>query len=136
VYAGLILSFFAFAPGWILFHLLLDLVDPTQKADLSFANVLGFLGLLAICTALFLFLALLAYRAFTGRGRKSDGGLLPPLALQIFAVLFGALALAVVTTGVYHDDFRAIRGGIIYVGAAITLYGIARWRKVKARGNA
>ena len=71
--AGAILLFFAFVPGWILFHALADAFgNPKNVLDLTW------LGAVAFCTALLYFLLLLAYRAFTGRGRKQDGGLLPP----------------------------------------------------------
>jgi len=136
IYAGLILCFFAFVPAWILVHLLLDLIDPTEKPTYSFRDAISFLGALAVCLALFTFLVLLAYRAFTGRGRQSDGGLLPPLALQAFAMLLGIVAVGAVALGAYHGNLLAIEGGIPYIGAAATVYGLARWRRIKARSNA
>ncbi len=79
-YGGAILCFFAFVPAWILFHALADAyTNPKNALDLTW------LGAVAFCIALMYFLLLLAYRAFTGRGRKQDGGLLPPWAMQAFA---------------------------------------------------
>jgi len=77
----------------------------------------------------YVFLGLLAYRAFTSRGRKSDGGLLPPWAMIAFAVTFGLFALFIVGFGLYSGDMRAVRGGIAYLAAAIAAFAIIRARQ-------
>jgi hypothetical protein len=127
-YGGLILCFFAFVPIWIGFHAILDAVsDPHTIDGQWFTAVL-------ICSALTYFLLLLAYRAFTGRGRKQDGGLLPPLALQAFAVLFGATGVLISGFGDYNTKPAAIVGGLTYFLAAATLFRVARCRRTGGAG--
>lgn len=122
-FGGLILLFFAFAPAWILFHLAQTLIfDPS---DLDMTAAIAFL----ICAPLLYFFLLLAYRAFTGKGRKQDGGLLPPLALKLFAVAFGAIAIAIAVFGLYLGELRPILGGIGYLASAAVLYGVVRRRE-------
>ena len=63
-FSGAILCFFAFVPGWILFHGLADVLrNPRNVLDASLKDLLMGLGVLAFCAALMYFLLLLAYRA-------------------------------------------------------------------------
>lgn len=59
-------------PAWILGHIALSAFREPQT--LYGAAALAFV----VCSALPCFLGLLAYRAFSGGGRASNGGLLPP----------------------------------------------------------
>ncbi len=115
--------FFAFAPAWILFDLAKTLLlDPS---DLDLTAAIAFL----ICAPLLYFFLLMAFRAFTGKGRKQDGGLLPPLALKIFAFSFGAMAIAIAIFGLYKGELRPVIGGIGYLASAIVLYQVVRRRE-------
>ena len=78
---------------------------------------------LSICALLLYFLLLLAYRAFTGRGRKQDGGLLPPWAMKGFIHAFGIVAVILVVVGVYQGELRSFAGGLGYLLTAyVALY--------------
>jgi hypothetical protein len=122
VLGGVILLFFAFVPAWILADLATALVLSPSELDLTAA--VAFL----ICAPLLYFLLLLAYRAFTGRGRKEDGGLLPPWALKGFAVAFGLMGVAIAAFGAYQSAPRAVLGGVGCLASALTLYGVVRHR--------
>jgi hypothetical protein len=122
VFGGVILLFFAFAPAWILADLAKTLVLAPSELDLTAA--IAFL----ICAPLLYFLLLLAYRAFTGRGRKGDGGLLPPWALKGFAVSFGLIGVAIAVFGAYQGEPRAAFGVVGYLGSALALYSVVRYR--------
>src|SRR5262245_50358933 len=120
--SGAILLFFAFAPAWILFDLAKTLL--LEPSDLDLIAAIAF----AVCVPLLYFFLLLAYRAFTGRGRKQDGGLLPPWGLKLLAGAFGAMCLALAAVGVYRGELRMALGGLAFCGMALTLYGIGRRR--------
>ena len=123
VFGGVILLFFAFAPAWILADLVKTLV--LTPSELDFTAAVAFL----VCAPLLYFLLLLAYRAFTGRGRKEDGGLLPPWALKGFAISFGLIGIAIAVFGAYQGEPRAAFGGVGYLGSALALYGVVRYRE-------
>jgi hypothetical protein len=123
IFGGAILLFFAFVPAWILFHLAKTLLFDTSDLDLTAA--IAFL----ICAPLLYFFLLLSFRAITGKGRKQDGGLLPPLALKIFAFTFGAIAIAIVVFGLFQGEWRPVLGGIGYFGSAIVLYRVVKQRE-------
>lgn len=95
IFGGCVLSFFAYVPGWIAVRVIVQLISDPEKFDWEAIVVL------AVSLALFYFIALLAYRAFTGRGRNEDGGLLPPWALKLFAGAFGVTATLIVIFGIY-----------------------------------
>jgi hypothetical protein len=123
VFGGVILLFFAFAPAWILADLAKTLVLAPSELDLTAA--VAFL----ICAPLLYLVLQLAYRAFTGRGRKGDGGLLPPWALKGFAVSFGLIGVAIAAFGAYQGEPRPALGGVGYLGSALALYGVVRHRE-------
>jgi hypothetical protein len=108
-FGGALLCFFAFAPVWIGAHVLLQLLQKPQEASVFVVTVLG------VCAAIAYFLLLLAYRAFTGRGRKQDDGLLPPWAMKGFIHAFGVVAVCIVALGIYQGELRPIVGGIAYL---------------------
>lgn len=123
IFGGFILVFFAIAPSWILFHLAKTLIfDPS---DLDITAAIAFL----VCVPLLYVLLLLAYRAFTGQGRKQDGGLLPPWALKMLAITFGVLAVAIIVFGFYQNELRPIVGGLGYLVSAAILYRVVKQRE-------
>jgi hypothetical protein len=129
-WAGAILCFFAFVPGWILFHGLADIIhDPQPMLHAKLKDLLIGLGILAFCSALMYFLLLLAYRALTGRGRKKDGGLLPPLAMQIFAALFALCGAAVSALGIERQDYPVVFAGLFEFLSGLGVFRLARIRR-------
>lgn len=124
LFGGMILLVFAFAPAWILFHLAKTLLfDPS---DLDMTAAIAFL----ICAPLLYFLLLLAFRAFTGKGRKQDGGLLPPLALKLFAIAFGVIAMAIAAFGLIQGELRPVFGGFCYLALSAVLYRVVKRREL------
>ena len=123
LFGGVILLFFAFAPAWILFHVAKTLLFDPGGLDMTAA--VAFL----ICMPLLFLLLLLAFRAFTGKGRKQDGGLLPPLALKFFALSFGVFAIAIAVFGFFQGEMRPIFGGLAFFGWAVFLYRVVRRRE-------
>jgi hypothetical protein len=115
IFGGGILAFFAYVPLFIGWGILKQLIAKPSDTDWIALGVIG--G----CAALAYFLLLLAYRAFTGRGRKKDGGLLPPWAMVGFALLFCAVGWAVVVMGLIQRDWHAVRGGLVYCATSTTV---------------
>ena len=64
-------------------------MEKLREAPLE--NYLTMVGLLVAFGSLTYFLFLISYRAFSGRGRKKDGRLLPPLTVKIFAALWALI---------------------------------------------
>lgn len=118
LFCAVILAFFAYAPLFVCYHLLQTVVAEPAKLDLTFVLIF------CASTAIAYFLLLLTYRAATGRGRKADGGLLPPVVMTCFAALFGVIAIAIVGMGVWQRDPDPIIGGLSYIGVVAGL-----WRK-------
>ena len=110
--SALILCVFAFAPIYIGGYVTLLLLREPEKFDLFAVAVLG------VCGALSYFLLLLAYRAATGRGRKADGGLLPPLVMKFIFALFAVISLAILAFGIWKGKTVAIVGGVAYLAIA------------------
>lgn len=121
--SGGLLVLFAFVPAWILGHLARSAIQEPHTLDGAAALAL------VVCSALLCFLGLLAYRAFTGRGRASDGGLLPPLALSAIAIAFGCMAILIVAFGLHRSDWAAIIGGAVYLAGAIMLFRLVQRRR-------
>ena len=111
-FGAAILSFFALVPAWIGIHVIRLLIDEPAKFDWRAIFAL------AICGFLTYFLALLAFRAFTGRGRKGDGGLLPPFAMAGAIHIFGVLAAVIVAMGIVERRIGPVLGGIGYLSIA------------------
>ena len=90
----------AFAPGWIAWHTAKDFMAgeiDQQSYLLAGAFFLGSIVLLV-------FLLRLAFRMFTGRGRRKDGGLVGPYLLAMFSLLaIFAAGFAFLITYVEHD---------------------------------
>ena len=107
--SGLLLCFFGFVPAWIFGSVVITLVKEPSKFD--WGAVLA----LSISAAGVYFFALLAYRAFTGRGRKKDGGLLPPWAMLGFVHCFGVIAALCIFFGLYQNEWRPVVGGFSYL---------------------
>jgi hypothetical protein len=107
--SGAILCFFGFIPAWVLIQVIITLLNEPSKFDLTALLVLLGAGALAY------FFALLAYRAFTGRGRRQDGGLLPPWAMIGFIYAFGIMAVCIIIFGLFKNEWRPVIGGIAYL---------------------
>jgi len=123
IFAGCLLAFFAFAPGYISYIIILGII--TEPTDTEWVIYL----VLAVTLSLFYFLCLLTYRAFTGRGRKEDGGLLPPWALKLFAGVFGVIAIIMIIMGMYQGNLLGSMVGVGYLSTALLVHGIAKWRE-------
>lgn len=123
IFGAAILCFFAFVPLYITGGIVWNIVKDPKGTPLSAVVAL------AICLPLAYFLLMLAWRAFTGRSPRKDGGLLPPLVLQIFAVLFGAIAAAGIAANFSSNRYLAALGGLGFLGAAVTVFQIAKRRQ-------
>jgi hypothetical protein len=119
-----ILAFFSYVPVLICFHTLRTVITEPAKFDLTF--VLVFAG----SAALAYFLLLLTYRAATGRGRKSDGGLLPPVVMKGLFLLFGLIAIGIVGMGIWLGELKPVVGGIGYL-----LIALAAWRRRRSQSD-
>ena len=123
-FAGALLCFFAFAPAWVGGHVLVQVFQEPSDLDWFAVVVLG------VCAALVYFFLLLAYRAFTGRGRKQDGGLLPRWAMKGFIHAFGVVAVCLIIAGIYQGELRPVFGGTGYLLTAYgALYAYGRGRR-------
>lgn len=122
-FGGAILCFFGFIPGWIFVQTISTLVSSPAKID--WRALLVLIG----AAAMTYFFALLAYRAFTGRGRKQDGGLLPPWAMKGFIHTFGVFAVVIIIFGIYQKEWHPIVGGFGYLVIAYRSLLIYRWRR-------
>ncbi|MBB6241576.1 hypothetical protein [Rhodanobacter sp. MP1X3] len=122
-----ILCAFAFAPGWVAFGILSQVVAKPSELDLSTIVVL------AVCLALLYFLLMLAYRGFTGSGRKADGGLLPPWAMKVFVASFGVIAIFTVASGIYSGKWFPVLGGLTYLFTALSVYGALKKRQMRGK---
>lgn len=117
IFCAAILGLFSYVPLFICYHTVRTVIKEPGKFDLTF--VLVFSG----SAALAYFLLLLTYRAATGRGRKSDGGLLPAFAMKSFFALFGIIAVGIVCMGIWKREIAPVLGGISYIGVVL-----AAWR--------
>ncbi len=122
-FGGAILCFFALVPGWIISHAVLDAIADPKTIDWRW------LLAIAICASLMYFLLLMAFRAFTGRGRKRDGGLLPPLAIQVFAALFAALGASVSAIGLHEGELGVTFAGLLHFLAGVAVFRMAGLRR-------
>lgn len=120
------MCFFGYIPGWVFVQVVITLFNEPSKFDLTALLVL--LG----AAALTYFFALLAYRAFTGRGRKQDGGLLPPWAMLGFIHAFGVIAVCIIIFGFLQDKLLPILGGIGYI---VSAYGALLRHKSRSGAN-
>lgn len=121
--SGGILCVLAFAPAWIVYHAVADAIANPRTIDATW------LIAVVVCSALGYFLLLLAYRAFSGRGRKEDGGLLPPLAMQGFAIAFSGIGAAVSAFGLYGGHWSAVCGGLLEFLAGVSVFQLANARR-------
>ncbi len=101
--------------------MLKSIIAEPSNFDLFFVVAFG------ISSALAYFLCLVVYRAATGRGRKSDGALLPPAAMSGFVLMFALFGAVAVGMGIWKGDLRAVLGGVGYVLVCAGLWrGYAR----------
>jgi hypothetical protein len=125
IFGGGILAFFAYVPLFIAWGIVKQLIAKPSDTDLLAVAVIS--G----CSAVAYFLLLLAYRAFTGRGRKKDGALLPPWAMSVCLFVFCGISVAVVILGVWQRDWRITKGGLAYCCTATGVYFAFRHRHSK-----
>lgn len=109
IFAGCIVSAVGFAPSYVCGTLLYWLF--TGREELS-NGILVAIAISAIIAAPFY---LLAYRLFTGRGRKKDGGLISPYFLIIMSVLIVLLGLSIAVLHPNGDAMKSIIGGCVFV---------------------
>jgi hypothetical protein len=83
----------------------------SQPSRLDLMAVAVFCGSAAVSY----FLLLLAFRAATARGRKSDGGLLPPLVMKFFLALFGLIGVGILGMGLWSHEMLPVLGGAFYL---------------------
>ena len=102
------LCFFAFIPASFLFHDITRIIDTSSGVGWEDALAFGLFG------GLLFFLGLLAFRAFTGRGRKSGDGLLPPWAMVGAIHTFGVIGALIVIVGVVEREVLMVLGGVVY----------------------
>jgi hypothetical protein len=134
---GGILCFIALVPGWILFHGLVDIFeDPKPLLSAGPRDLTLGVGLLVFLAALMYFLLLLAYRAFTFRGRKKDRGLLPPLAMQAFAILFSLAGAGISALGITHQDYLLVGVGLIHFLAGVGVFQLSAARRRRSARQA
>lgn len=122
LYLAALLGVFAFAPCYIAFWVLFEIV----KAPFS-ASTEAFVAL-AICIPVAYVLILLAYRAITWRGRTSDDGLLPPLAMLTLAVLFSLVGVAGLVLTLSRGEYLWSLIAVGYLAAAIPV-AKSNWRR-------
>ena len=125
--SGAILCFFAVAPGLIDFSILSQVLAKPSELDLT--ALVAFV----VCSALLYFLLVLAYRAFTNKGRKADGGLLPPWAMKVFVASFGVLAILIIIFGIYSKEWVPVVGGTAYLGTALSVHAALKRRQKHGR---
>jgi len=123
LYFAAMLGIFAFAPTYIAFWTLVEVL----KAPLS--TPIDAVFILAVCIPLSYFLLLLAYRSITWKGRSSDGGLLPPLAMLLFAAFFGLVGIAGFVFTLWHREYLKSLLAIAYLAAAIPT-ARSYWRRL------
>ena len=121
---GALLCFFGYIPAWIFVQVVLTLIEKPDIFDLTALLVL--FG----TAALTYFFAIVAYRAFTGRGRKQDDGLLPRWAMVGFIHTFGVVACCIIIVGLFQKQLVPIVGGLGYLATA---YGaLLRYKKKRS----
>ena len=130
IWAGAILCFIAFAPAWVGFGVLAQVVAKPSELDFPALAVIG------ACFALVYFLLLIAWRAFTGRGRALDGELLPPWAMSAFVATFGVMAILIIVYGAYTGKYGAIVGGVCYLVIALAVQMARKIRRAQRQLDA
>ena len=122
-YGGVILSLFALIPACVLFLAIRRIIGQPASFEWEDLLVLGIFG------GLLYFLALLAFRAFTGRGRKNDDGLLPPWAMKGAIHVFGVIGALMLIAGVVEKEMGMALGGIAYCAIAYSALLTLRARR-------
>lgn len=127
---GCILVFFAYIPGSVIFHIIAGWV--TEPHEFEWATLVG----LAFSSLLLYFFILLAYRAFTGHGRKKDDRLLPPWALKLFIGAFGVIAILIMVFGLHEGKWHPVIGGLLYLAISLKAYAITQPRQKRHQTKA
>ncbi len=119
---GILTLFLGLVPCWFSWHAMAAVV--TGKEPLSLEMVAWSLGPLVFAAPLFV----LAYRLFTGRGRRSDGGLMGPVALAVCSVLTCALGLFGFYFAWRDMSLQAAIGGLVSSSLGVGGIRLARQR--------
>ena len=129
--SALILGFFGAGVSWLAILLVRGLwitSDPWPVRILGLAFTGGF-----VSVAFFLFL--LAWRALTNRSSRPDGGLLPPLMIQLSAILYGGLGVFGLVIGIHEGEYAIALGGLVPIVLAISVIRSSRFRDRVARSR-
>jgi hypothetical protein len=114
LFSGAFFCFIAIAPGWIIIRIVAGAFAHPHDIDLVSVIVLG------VCLLLLYFFLLLAYRAITGKGRKTDGRLLPSWAMKAFVASYGAIGILTVILGIRAGAWREIVAGFLILAQAMS----------------
>ena len=120
---GLVLCVAAYLPIKFVYHSLSQIFSKQESLVFYFFHFC----LLLLSSGLTYFFLLLAYRAFTGKGRKKDGELLPPVVMKIFTVVLLIVWIAAFAIKIYERDWVAA----IYVLACLVGLGGYFYSKIK-----
>jgi len=115
---GLILSAFALVCGWGALNVIRGLFAPEERLTVASTAII------AVSLTLTYLLSLLAFRAFTGHGRKQDGRLIPLWALKALVSIYAAFAAIVVGLGLYRGNFQMALGA----GISLLSFAFFYWR--------
>ena len=102
-------------------------------SDLNNQSMFIFLGITFGSLAIAIFLFSLSYRLMTGKGRKSDNGLMNPPLLIIFSILTFILGMFGFYFAYTSEELRPAIGGIVFtiVGVKGISLGLERIRNKK-----
>jgi heme O synthase-like polyprenyltransferase len=76
-------------------------------------------------------LCVVGWRMVSGRGRRSDGGLLPPVMLVVGGLVF--MFLGLVTA--FFAKWRGILLGLMWIIMSVACFSLARYRRRVARNH-
>ena len=117
---GLILLAFASAPAWLLANMIIDVIH--RPGDFSIFGLVA----AAIAALVLGFLLLLAYRAFTGRGRVSDGGLLSPWLMYGFLAVLSLIGISGFIVAPHGPGFNGVWGGALILMFTAIVFEVFR----------
>jgi hypothetical protein len=127
VFSALILGFFSIILWYGVFGTIFHVVEEPKDASLV---VFAFL---AVGIPIAYFLLLIAWRALTNSSSRTDGGLLPPFAIQVFAICYGGIALFGLVGNLYGGHYLRALGGLAFVAIAVGVVKSCRLREREAK---
>ncbi len=93
------------------------------------------LSFLTGCVPVAYVLLLLSWRALTNRSSRPDGGLLPPFAIRIFAILWGGIGLYGLVGNLLAGHVPRVLGGAVVVLGAVGVVASSRLRERLAKAS-